>query len=376
MISKRQSFILSLIKLQNFLFVSKDNNFFGIHILFPEELDKAAILVNSNGGDWGYVTIPIQSGDKNIEKWQKFMDKASDLHLIPILRLSTEGDPKNTSVWRKPNNYDIVDFANFLSSLAWPTENRYVIFFNEINRYDEWGGDKPDPKYYTDLLDFAVDVFKSRNNDFFIIMGGLDLAAPSDGVKFLNGYEFLNQMASNNPEIFNKIDGFASHSYPNPNFSSPPDSVGNISVSSYKHEYEFINKYTKVKKPVFITETGWNLNTIGEEKIASYFTYTFEKIWSPDKDKIVAVTPFLLESQNGQFDKFSFLKQGVPTSYFRAVQAFKKVKGDPNLSPKISITPPQQKVLGVMDFRDRSQNLGTGVVGSIIKLYLERIFSI
>ena len=31
------------------------NNKFGVHILFPSELSDAAKLVNSDGGDWGYV---------------------------------------------------------------------------------------------------------------------------------------------------------------------------------------------------------------------------------------------------------------------------------------------------------------------------------
>jgi len=44
------------------------NNMVGVHILFPSEISDAAGLVNSTKGDWGYVTIPVQSGDKNIKK--------------------------------------------------------------------------------------------------------------------------------------------------------------------------------------------------------------------------------------------------------------------------------------------------------------------
>src|SRR3990172_13014425 len=64
---------------------SVPNNKIGIHILFPSEIHKAKDMINSNGGDWGYVTIPIQAGDKDIRKWQNFMDEARSLHLIPIL---------------------------------------------------------------------------------------------------------------------------------------------------------------------------------------------------------------------------------------------------------------------------------------------------
>src|SRR5437870_877090 len=69
---------------------SKPNNIFGIHILFPTEIEKATRLVNSNGGDWGYITIPIQYGDRNLEKWQDFMTNARQHHLIPIVRVATE----------------------------------------------------------------------------------------------------------------------------------------------------------------------------------------------------------------------------------------------------------------------------------------------
>src|SRR5258705_11328911 len=107
------------------------NNKFGIHILFPFEARLASTLVNSNGGDFGYVIIPIQSGDKNLVKWQKFMNDCKEFHLIPIIRLATEGDYFNTTVWRKPTKEDVLDFANFLNSLNWPTTIRYIVVFNE-----------------------------------------------------------------------------------------------------------------------------------------------------------------------------------------------------------------------------------------------------
>src|SRR5207237_665424 len=103
------------------------NNKIGIHILFDSELQQAAQLINSNGGDWGYITIPIQAGDRDLVKWQQFMNAAKQYHVIPILRLATEGDYFNTKVWSKPSPADIMDFANFLNSLTWPVKNRYVI---------------------------------------------------------------------------------------------------------------------------------------------------------------------------------------------------------------------------------------------------------
>src|SRR6266403_1297570 len=112
------------------------NNKIGIHILFTTEIPQAAKLINSNGGDWGYVTIPIQSTDRDRKKWQSFMNTCKKYHVIPLIRLATEGDFTDTAVWRKPQMNDIIDFATFLNSLSWPTQNRYIIIFNEVNRAD------------------------------------------------------------------------------------------------------------------------------------------------------------------------------------------------------------------------------------------------
>src|SRR5581483_6105137 len=113
------------------------NNRFGIHILFPSEVEGAAKLVNSSGGDWGYVTIPVQSTDRDLEKWQRFMDDCKKYHIIPIIRIATYPE---SNYWTRPTVFDPLDFANFLNSLYWPTKNRYIIVYNEPNSNLEWGG--------------------------------------------------------------------------------------------------------------------------------------------------------------------------------------------------------------------------------------------
>lgn len=351
--------------------LSVQNNFYGIHILFPEEISDAAKLVNSSGGDWGYVTIPIQIRDRDYDKWEKFMEDARRLHIIPILRISTEGDPNNTSVWRIPDDYDIVDLSNFLNSLDWPVENRYVIAFNETNRFDEWGGDPPDPKKYTDILSYTVDAFKQRNKDFFIIMGGLDNAAPNQPAKYLNSFVYLQDMIDYQPDIFDKIDGFASHSYPNPNFSEPP-STKVMGVSTYSHEYDFINAHTTSPKPVFITETGWNSDVLSEDTISQYYQYTFDNLWKEDANKIVAITPFLLNS-NGGFNQFSFMKNGQPTEYYKTVQNMPKVKGKPKVTePKIQVEADQKKI-SVLSSTYRQMQEGQVELSPFLKLYFKSL---
>src|SRR3990167_165762 len=69
--------------------LSVPNNRWGIHILETAEVGKAAEFVNSGGGDWGYVTIPIRANERDLEKWTRFMEECKKLHLIPILRIAT-----------------------------------------------------------------------------------------------------------------------------------------------------------------------------------------------------------------------------------------------------------------------------------------------
>ncbi|OGH18413.1 MAG: hypothetical protein A3F31_05480 [Candidatus Levybacteria bacterium RIFCSPHIGHO2_12_FULL_38_12] len=307
------------------------NNRFGIHILFTDELQKSAKLINSNGGDWGYVTIPIQSGDRNLLKWQKFMDESRNLHVVPIIRLASEGDYFNTKVWRKPNPFDIVDFANFLNSLDWPTKNRYVVVFNEVNRADEWGGNVS-PNEYADLLNFAIQTFKARSDDFFIISAGLDNASANTNFS-LDEYTFLQQMYASFPEVLSEVDGMASHSYPNPAFSQPPSLKTAHSITSFLYEQSYIKNLTGKSLPIFITETGWDKNKVSEQIIANYFTQSFTDIWT---ENVVAITPFLLSASAGPFEQFSFLnRDNSPSQMYAAVEQFPKTKGNPVLAQNV-----------------------------------------
>lgn len=310
------------------------NNKFGIHILFPGEISEAAKLINSNGGEWGYVTIPIQAGDRDLVKWQKFMEDAKKYHVIPLIRLATEGDYFNTKVWRKPKLEDVLDFANFLDSLDWPIKNRYVIIFNEVNRSDEWGG-QANPSEYAEILNYAASVFKLKNPDFFVISAGLDNAAANNANLTFNEYNFLKIMNDEIPGIFERIDGLASHSYPNPAFSSSPAKSDKESVASFKHETNLIQTFTNNKNlPVFITETGWSKKNVSESIISQYYKDVFSNVWSDEN--IVAVTPFLLRATAGPFTFFSFInKDGTPDMQYKSIEEMSKIKGLPAISKKI-----------------------------------------
>src|SRR3989344_2873439 len=168
------------------------NNKFGTHFALPslEDLIKARELVNSNGGDWGYVTLVIPEGDRDKNKWQEIFDRMRELHLIPIIRLATV--PQGAQ-WRRPVVEDADSWVNFLDSLNWVVKDRYVILFNEPNHGAEWGGSVDANNYAEIALTFAKQL-KEKNQDYFIMLAGLDASAPSSNPGFEDEGAFLNQV--------------------------------------------------------------------------------------------------------------------------------------------------------------------------------------
>jgi len=290
--------------------LSVTNNKMGIHILFPSELHTAAQMINGvDKGSWGYVTIPIQSTDRNRKKWQDFLNLCVVERVIPLIRVATT---PNGSNWEEPNNLDLVDFANFLSDLNWPIQNRYVIIFNEVNRPDEYGG-QTSPEKYADILNNAIDIFKSRSSDFFVLPAGLDNAAITRNGA-IHWSTFLTRMHRRQPDIFNKIDGWTSHAYPNPDFSVRPDLSGSNKIDSFRYDLTLLRRFTTKKLPVFITEAGWSNKYLSDSQISYYYQYAFSKVWFDSN--IVTVTPFLLNAQDGPFKQFSFLNQNQEPKVF------------------------------------------------------------
>lgn len=321
--------------------LSVSNNRVGVHILSPDEIDQASKLVNNNGdASWGYVTVPIQSGDRDKVKWTRFMNNAYELKIIPLIRVATFANDKN---WTKPGNDDLIDFANFLNLLPWPTKNRYVIIFNEVNRPDEYGG-AVSPEEYAEILNNAIDIFKSRSDKFFILPSALDNAAPNN-----NGYIrydiYLQRMFDKMPEIFNRLDGWTSHAYGNPDFRSSPALSGANKADSFKYDLKILNKYTKKKLPVFITEAGW-ANVVPSLSVANFYNYAFTHIWS--NDQVVAVTPFLLHAGAPPFDRFSLLGKNFETTpAYDAIKSF-ATHGAPFTEDRPTSTPSPTRSTAVL----------------------------
>src|SRR3990167_3517752 len=289
------------------------NNKFGIHILsaVPDEASAAATFVNSKGGDWGYVTLLIENRDRDKNRLQQVFDDLRRRHLIPLVRIATHPEG---SAWKVPTDGEENIWAEFLNSLKWPVKNRYVIIYNEPNQGQEWGG-QVDSASYAKVLDKTIAALKAKNEDFFVLNAGFDASAPNKAPSYADELIFLQDMNKAVPGIFNKLDGWSSHSYPNPGFVGSPEDTGRGTTSTWAWEMEVLYELGLNKSlPVFITETGWkhaeginfDKSLPDADKVAQYYKYAFENTWT--SSQIVAITPFILNYQENPFDHFSFKK--------------------------------------------------------------------
>jgi hypothetical protein len=309
------------------------NNAFGIHIADVNDLLSVSPLINSTGGDWGYVTLVIPDTDKNTDKWNGVFNTMRRLHMIPIVRIATHME---NEAWVKPKEDDIKDMVRFLNSLAWPIENRYIVLFNEPNHAKEWG-DTLDPEGYAEIALKYAQALKSSSDDYFILPAALDVSASNSSIS-MDSAQFLMRMIARSPEFMQVIDGWNSHSYPNPAFSGSPNASGRGTLRSYQWEISYLRSLGVEKYlPVFITETGWEHREgkteeyalYPSETIASFITEASRNVWRDPQ--IVAITPFVFSYQDIPFDHFSWKMLGVDDYYIhaQAYQAIQKTKGRP-----------------------------------------------
>jgi len=348
------------------------NNKFGIHLAQPhhDEIKKAAELVNSNGGDWGYVTLIIQENDRSVQKWQEIFDLLRQYHLIPIIRLATHPEGE---VWKRPNKDDAKSWVDFLNQLNWVVKNRYIILFNEPNHGQEWGGEA-DPENYSEVAFSFAKTLKEKNPDFFIMLAGLDLSAPSSLPNYEDAAIFIKEILNSKSQILNFIDALSSHSYPNPGFFGSPLDNGKRSIRGYQWELELLKELGVEKElPVFITETGWErkiqsanfkVQSDEENRVAENYKIAYEQVWLTD-DRVKAVTPFVLDYQGDPFLGFSWKKINSQEYYqqFDTIKSMNKIKGDPEIIEKGTLTfnfPTQLATDSYFNFPIKIKNLGQG----------------
>lgn len=310
--------------------LSVPNNKYGIHVADPNDISKVKDLVNSSSGDWGYVTVVIPDNERKIDVWQPVFNRMKRDHLIPIVRLATHVEG---GVWVKPSLSDINVWTDFLNdALPWPTKNRYVILFNEPNHAKEWGGEIS-PNEYADILVSYAHALKQASEDFFVLPAGLDASAPNSK-DTMDEELFLRWMIARKPDIFKIVDGWTSHSYPNPGFSGSPYAQGRGTIRTFEWELSLLSDFGVTRNlPIFITETGWAHSRLSPDEVSEYLTIASQTVWN--QPQIAAVTPFLFNYQDSLFSMFSWLHLVTqePYSFYRSYQEITKVRGTPETYP-------------------------------------------
>ncbi len=319
-----------------------------MHIAVPsdEDIQAAAELVNSNGGEYGYITLVIQDDRRDVSHWQSVFDKLREKKLIPIVRIATRPDGE---VWKVPEISDMPNWVSFFQKLNWVTKDRFIIIFNEPNHAAEWGG-AVDPTSYGKVAASLASALKGASPDYKIMLAGLDLSAPEARTTYADAYTYLEESSKAfcgylresgaTKDCYDYTDAISSHAYPNPGFVGSPYDTGRKSIRGYEYEIAWHKEFFGEKDyPVYITETGWDSGRLSQATVASYFTYAFANVWLPD-DRIKAVTPFILNYQGQPFLGFSLLELGSlsPKAQFIAMQNIEKVKGEPGIVDKARMT--------------------------------------
>jgi len=269
----------------------------GVHLLiddgnvrFSEAVwDEHVTWAGRLSGPGGYGVELIRSNDLRPDSWQHFFDLMHREGQIPIIRLATYKDEKN-QWWTQPvpdpdgRNYrsEADRFRRFFDAIDWPTDTVLVTVANETNRPDEWGG-APDPAAYARFLRDVTDAMRRVTSVRVLVLNGaLDAYAPSAtfGSTFaIDSERYLEGMIAEVPDIFERLDGWATHAYPLGPFMEhpgrqlfkiddvrpeakprrqPPDGINNRGVNGYEWELWKLRELGVSRElPVYITETGW-----------------------------------------------------------------------------------------------------------------------
>jgi hypothetical protein len=295
------------------------NNKIGMYVNnIADDVKAAAKLVNSNGGDWGYVLLTMNIGDRDVSHWKDLFGAASKAHLSPIVQLSNNG----------VCNVDKMDFegvAKTLDKAGWSGKHIYVSIFNEMNSKDYWC-EKIAPDEYAKALDKAIKAFDKVDKKFFIMPGAFNSSARTQD-RYLAEETYLSRMNQAVPGIFNKIDGWSTHSYPQPNFSGDPHNLPSWygtrdTINNYTWEMSVLKSNFGINGlPIFITETGWlhkegqsgcvqysQNNLLSADTTANRFKDAYINYWLNDS-RVVAITPFVFRSTDPCASGFAWQKK-------------------------------------------------------------------
>jgi hypothetical protein len=289
------------------------NNPVGVNLVRwwePHFVNAAAELVNSGGGDWGYVTVVLVDDDRNYpERFQAFLDQCAKLHITPVIRVGTTFD-LDAELWKRPEWRDAELWYRYFERMRWPTALRHLVVGNEPNLGREWGGAVDGPMYAR-YLAWWIEVFGDRPY-YRMYNGALDASNDTGMPDRQDMFEFIADMKKGVPDIFDRLHGWASNPY---HFWWQSREL-RYTFRSYEVELEAIGR----DLPVLIVESA--LAHIDDPRqIADYYQMAFEW-WLNDK-RVLAATPLFWNPEENSFWLFDVGRDGTLRS---AAPAYHRIK--------------------------------------------------
>jgi hypothetical protein len=258
----------------------------GVHTEFPRAVwGEHLRYVREMTGAGGWVAQVVQSTDRDITKWQAFLDDCFALGLRPVLRLATYPHPK-TGHWVIPTKHDPQAWESFFADLHL-SEPVWVIIGNEPNSGGEWGG-RANATAYANYFVKVASRLKKLDQPLYIAMAALDLYAPHTNdlpfpgldMTFMDAPSFIDGVLAAEPRLMDYVDFWASHSYPMGPFTEPPnqqvyqfdringaenlllihppDGIYNRGINGYRWEMWYLEYvHNTPMPPILISEFGY-----------------------------------------------------------------------------------------------------------------------
>jgi hypothetical protein len=312
---------------------SHANNIVGINVArltHDRYVAAAGDLVNSNGGEWGWLTLTWTREDRDIghSEWlrDQLIDRCFQFRLHPIVRISTHYD-EGSGIWDRPTDDEPAKWRRFLEGGKWPSDVVYVIVGNEPNLGFEWGGEVDSASYARYLARF-IDEFKNSPR-FRIVNAPMDASNHTEMPKMQDAIEFMHGMRAAVPDIFDRLSAWASNPYRVP---SGGDGI-RFTHLAYRAELEAIGK----QMPVLITESGL-METGSDAHTAEYFEQAYID-WAKDP-LVVAATPLFWDPHKHDFWMFNPGIDGSvtkPSLTYERIFALPKRAGSPSFQHPLSV---------------------------------------
>lgn len=296
--------------------------------------------------------VPGMSGPR--AEWVDRIREAYDRDLVPVVRFAPDWGDRRVRNQSDPGSDGLrytelaASYVAIVRGLPLRDGHRfYVEVHNEPNLCYEWACDRgrfdadhiPSERIaeeYASLLRDVGDALHALGDPRIqVVNGGLapggvrwcECAGTGTGA-FEGGNTsatFLAQMAAAVPGVFDRLDAFASHSYPAEGegwgFFVPYDRAG-AGLRWFETELRTIGRE---ELPVLMTETGWPATHDGttygsRDDVAAWTRQAYEGVWLTHPS-VRAIMPFILLDRGGSWDGFAWAAaDGSPYPVYREVR--------------------------------------------------------